>query len=149
VLRRDRDPHGLLYLFAAQPDLEVYCSNDLFNKHPTKPNFWLPRGRADDLTKNFNLTKFNATHVETVIESHPRVQGALMGGQAEKLPFLILEASDGSGTLGEDEVVEQVWPAVEEANKMMSEEIRLRRDRIILVKPEKPFRRLGKGLVNR
>jgi hypothetical protein len=149
VFNRHFDVAGSMYIFEAQPELQIFRSNDLYIKHPENPDQWIFQVRADDLVKNFNLTKFNAKQIEAMAEQDPRIRAALMGGDGQKNTFLLLEMN---GTNVEDQksrVLDQIWPLVTKVNEIISEEIRLTRKRILIAPSEKPFKRLGKGTVNR
>jgi len=51
--------------------------------------------------------------------------------------------------LSRDEVLDKIWPAIEEANKIITEEARLSRDLVLIASPDKPFQRTLKGTLSR
>ena len=109
-------------------------------------NFWLPVGRKDDLLKNTKLTKFEAGNVEGLIEKEMIVRGVMLGGQAQEKPFLLVEVDDLLGCGGVEGVMGKVWPKVEEANRVLSKELTIERDRVVVTDMKvKALPRLGKG----
>lgn len=149
VFHREFDVSGILFIFESRPDIETYRSNDLYSKHPEKSDQWIFQGRADDLIKNFNLTKFNAKRIEAMLEQEPGIRAALMGGDGQKEPFLLLEANENEADNQHPRILDQIWPSVVKVNDVISEEIRVKRKRIIIASSTKPFKWLGKGTVNR
>ena len=148
VLRREADVCGFQTIFANKPDLNVWHTHDLYRRHTSKPDLWLHEGRTDDLIKNENLTKSHATHVEAIVMRHPQVTVALMGGEGSEYHFLLLEG-DWSDSQRSGSVNDDVWSTVEQANQILSEEVRIKRGNVILTKADKPFQKLIKGTVNR
>ena len=150
VLKREKDVFEVIPLFRRKPDLEEHRTNDLFVKHPGNGNFWLPVGRRDDLTKNAKLTKFNSGQLEALIERVSCVRGVLVGGWGEPKPFVLLEADISEQRGGMEGVRGEVWPKVEEANALLTDELSIERARIVVSDVEtRPLPRLGKGTVNR
>ena len=94
VFHREFDVSEILFIFESRPDIETYRSNDLYSKHPEKLDQWIFQGRAEDLVKDFNLTKFNAKQIEAMLEQEPGIRAALMGGDGQKKPFLLLKANE-------------------------------------------------------
>ncbi|MCJ1450698.1 hypothetical protein MMC28_001031 [Mycoblastus sanguinarius] len=78
-------------VFDVYPDQEVFRTNDVFAKHPSKPDLWLYMGRKDDFVMLSWGDGFSAHMVEAVIEQHPAIKSALVGGQVKSHPFVILE----------------------------------------------------------
>ena len=150
VLKRERDVVEVVPLFRREPGLKEHRTNDLFVRHPDGGSFWLPVGRRDDLTKNANLTKFNAGQVEALIEMVSSVRGVLVGGWGEPKPFVLVEVDALDNRGGAEGVRREVWPKVEEANEILTEELRIEKARIVVTDIKvRPLPRLGKGTVNR
>jgi aryl carrier-like protein len=146
------DPyHGTWYTF---PDLEEYSTNDIYTKHPSKPNLWLYVSRADDIIVLSNGEKFNPVSMQIKIQEHPHIKGVIVVGQGKFAAAAVIELNDHiAQTLitREDRwrVIDDIWSKVEEANGAAPGHGRLGRDKIILAKSEKPFPRAGKGTVQR
>jgi acyl-coenzyme A synthetase/AMP-(fatty) acid ligase len=150
VVVRHTDPikFGTQVIFHVFPDLDVYHTKDVWREHPTKKGLWLMCGRTDDFVKLANLTKFNATHIEATLLTNPMVQAIVVGGEGRKTPFLLIELADEE--MDENEALGALWPLIEERNKEVSWEIRLKREMVMFAKKGKPLKKVGaKGTTNR
>ena len=150
VIVRHKDPEkaGTQIVFHVFPDLNIYHTNDVWREHPRKKGLWQMCGRTDDFVKLASLTKFNATHIEGILLTSPIVKAAVMGGEGRKVPFLLVELADEMA--GTSSTLDVLWPLIEEANKNISFEIRLKREMIIFATKGKSLKRvLGKGTTNR
>ncbi|KAL1640082.1 hypothetical protein SLS58_007349 [Diplodia intermedia] len=125
---------------------QVWRTKDLFSRCADDAGLWKYRGRTDDLVVLTGEVKMYAGEVEERVRCHPLVRHALVGGYGRKVPFLLLEVA--GDRLGPG-VVEEVWPAVEEANRDILPKCKLRRELTFVAGDEKPFVRLGKGSVDR
>ncbi|CAG8979441.1 hypothetical protein HYALB_00011954 [Hymenoscyphus albidus] len=147
VIVKHKDPEMakrqlVFYVF---PDLEEFHTKDIWKEHETKKGLWQYAGRMDDFVKLSSLTKFNATHVEGLILKDPRVTGAIMGGDGQMRPFLLLELADNSA----HETIDSLWPTIEAANDSLSAEIQLQKNMVLLTKEGKRMKRGFKGLPKR
>lgn len=146
------DPyHGTWYTF---PHLREFSMNDIYSKHPTKPNLWLYAGRADDVIVFSNGEKFNPVSMETKLREHPYIKGVIIVGQGKFAAVAVIELQGHIArdlTTKEDRVrlIGEIWPKIVEANEAAPGHGQLAQDKIILAKPEKPFPRAGKGTVQR
>jgi hypothetical protein len=88
----------------------------------------------------------HATEMEQVIMRHPAVQWALIGGDGRNRPCLLLQLADDvtMSAKERDALIWSVWPAVEAANSICSEFVRLTEELTIFSDPAGPFRRSGK-----
>lgn len=87
-----------------------------------------------------------------MIESDARIKTALIGGEGQKRPFLILELVEGivsSAGPAKPALVASIWPAIEKANELCSEYVRLSRELTIFASASKPLIRTAKGTVAR
>lgn len=64
------------------PEQDEVAIKDLYSKHPTKPDRWLYRGRADDVIVLSNGEKVNPLDMEACINSNPAVKAALVVGSS-------------------------------------------------------------------
>lgn len=71
--RHARKPHWELVQpsFITFPHLDVYCTKDVFSKHPTKPNLYRYDSRLDDIIVFSNGEKLNPTAMEGKITTTP------------------------------------------------------------------------------
>lgn len=142
--------------FAIGPDLQdlqVYRSRDLFEKHPTVPNCWGWRARADDIIVFLNGEKTNPVSMEQHIQaSNKEVSAALVVGMQRFQAALLVEPAATLGKLTPDEeatFIEKIWPSIEEANKVTPAHARVEKALVFLTALEKPMVRSGKGTIQR
>ncbi|KAJ5727271.1 NRPS-like enzyme [Penicillium malachiteum] len=138
--------------FTIFPDRQEYHTNDLMVCHPTKPNLWRPSGRLDDVIVFLNGEKTNPISFEQeIVSAHPEVTGCLVVGAQRFQASLIIELA-GSKDLSVNEraeMIEKLWPSIEEANIPTPAHARIAKSHIIFTSPEKPILRAGKGTVQR
>ena len=129
------------------PNLTQYRTKDLFRSHPTKPNLWRFHGRTDDILVLSNGEKFNPVPMENIIQGHSKVSGVLVVGQGRLQAALLVEAKPEVSNIVALE--ESIWPLVEKGNTELPSQGRISRTKILIVGPDKPFQRAGKGTVVR
>ena len=152
-----RDPRieGQQPTFTIFPDTQEYASRDLFVRHPSKPNLWSWRARADDIIVFLNGEKTNPISMEQHIVSRtPEIAAALVvGAQRFQAALLIEPAKTGKDKdLSPAEraaFIEGVWPIIEEANNDAPTHARIVKSHILMTHPQKPMLRAGKGTVQR
>ncbi|KAB8263537.1 hypothetical protein BDV32DRAFT_146354 [Aspergillus pseudonomiae] len=143
----ERDFHGIFHVL---PDQYTYHTKDLFSPHPTKPNLWQFQGRLDDVIVLSNGEKFNPILMERKIESHPLVSRAIVTGQGRFQASLLVEPIwEKLGDASEDSLIDQIWPLVQEANRLAPGYGRLFRSTIGMTSKTKPFKALPKGSISR
>ena len=152
-----RDPRieGQQPTFTIFPDAQEYASRDLFVRHPSKPNLWSWRARADDIIVFLNGEKTNPISMEQHIVSRtPEIAAALVIGAQRFQAALLIEPAK----IGKDKelspaeraaFIEGVWPIIEEANKDAPTHARIVKSHILMTHPQKPMLRAGKGTVQR
>ncbi|KAH8088908.1 putative aminoadipate reductase [Cristinia sonorae] len=136
------------------PDTKGYATSDLFVPHPTKPGFWRTIGRGDDVITLSSGEKIVPPAQENFLITHPMIQGAVMFGRARNEPGVLLEprpqfAFDPADESKLIEFRNQVWPHVEQANKLAPAFARIFKEMIIVTSPVKPVGRAGKGTILR
>ena len=72
-----------------------------------------------------------------------------MGVGGLKNPFMLLEMDKINMSPHESGIMDQIWPLLVKVNESLSKEIAVRRERVFIAPPEKLFKRLGKGTLNR
>jgi hypothetical protein len=145
VLERHPDPEKKQNIFCVFPDLQEYRSRDLWKKHESKEGLWLYHGRADDFVKLGSLTKFWATHVESLLEREPCVRGVIMAGDEREKTFLLVQMDESAVEAD----FQLILSKVVEINKDLAEEIRIDKDLVLFTNKEKPMKRTGKLTVKR
>ncbi|KAI0896948.1 acetyl-CoA synthetase-like protein [Annulohypoxylon nitens] len=149
IKRNDKTPNlqGIFFTF---PELDEYDTKDLFRPHPTLANHWAYAGRADTVIVFSNGEKLNPLTIEHIVSDHPGLKGALVVGQDQFQPAIILEPVTYPQNDDElEKLIDSVWPLIEEANKDSVAHGHISREFIMLTKPEKPFPRAGKGTIQR
>jgi len=154
VLVRDKHDEHLHSIWNTFPEIQLgkeWHTNDLWSKHPTKPNLWLYEGRVDDLIVFGNGSKHNPLAFEEQLRTNPLIKTVLVIGtghqQAAALIELVKPIEDAEGAM--ERVKEEVWPTVEAANRLAPKHALVKKSHIIFAKPTKPFMRASKGTVQR
>ncbi|KAG9126234.1 hypothetical protein FRC07_004314 [Ceratobasidium sp. 392] len=146
-----RRPYALNSEYEGQP---AYRSKDLVKKHSTKPHLWRFVGRLDDQIILLNGEKTNPGAMEVEILNCSFVQSAVMFGRERNQTGVLIELADivkhkYEGMENRMLLVNEIWPYVEQANRISPTHSRLARDAIILVDPSLPLPRTPKGTVSR
>ncbi|KAI4263576.1 MAG: hypothetical protein L6R42_001290, partial [Xanthoria sp. 1 TBL-2021] len=143
------DPyHSTWYTF---PDQDQYATHDLYSKHPSKETTWLYAGRSDDVIVLSNGEKLNPNAMQSVLMSHPDVEGALVVGQARFEPAALIELWHGypQSTENREAFRQSFQPCIDKANKGAPAYGKLGYDHVIFVRSEKPMLRADKGTIKR
>ncbi|KAK7527343.1 uncharacterized protein IWZ02DRAFT_122405 [Phyllosticta citriasiana] len=150
VIKPISDPRflGAFYTF---PELTEWRTKDLFEPHPTRNGLWRYRGRRDDVIVFSNGEKFNPVSFEKVVEDHPLIKGAVVVGEGRFQPGLLVEPDWLK--LGDNydlnALLEEIWPAVELANKDAPSHGQVWKNKIAFTKKDKEFARSPKGSIQR
>ncbi|KAF7872729.1 uncharacterized protein EAF02_008800 [Botrytis sinoallii] len=163
VIVRNSDPEFEQPVFKLYPDLNEYSTKDLFSPHPTKEGLWTYRGRTDDMilvvVDNVATRPFNPQFMEHAVTNHPDVKDGVMvpAGKffnerfATKTALLVdLKDSIDATALGyEEKLIEEIWTIVNGINEKYREEAWVRKECIMIAKPQKPLPRSPKGSIQR
>ncbi|KAL8782846.1 MAG: hypothetical protein Q9195_009553 [Heterodermia aff. obscurata] len=148
-----RDPstdpyYAIWYTF---PDRNEISTQDLFSKHPSKPNLWKYVGRSDDLIVFSNGEKYNPTAAEGILRSHPLVKGAVIVGHARFQTAALVELKRDPPQTEEakQELLDSFKPYVAKINDSAPGFAKLRRTHATFTQPAKPMPRTDKGTVKR
>jgi len=140
--------HGIFEIF---PGLKEYRTRDLYSAKPGAPGWWTYRGRADDLIVLSNGEKINPIPIENIIRSHLAVKAALVVGEYRFNPLLLVEPQDDRVPQTDSdfhEILNEIWPTVQEANKIAPGFAKIPKSLILFVKPGKPFSRAEREQFN-
>lgn len=141
------DPyHATWYTF---PDLSEYSTNDLFSKHPTRPNLWFYEGRSDDVIVFSNGEKFNPSAMEATLRTHPDVSRVIVVGQARFEPAALIELLGVPSEEGKKDLLDSFTPYLIKVNETAPAYAKLQRDHITFTTPDKPMILADKGTVKR
>ncbi|KAK7755567.1 putative secondary metabolism biosynthetic enzyme [Diatrype stigma] len=150
VIRRDKTIADTQPCFTIPglDQLEEYRTKDLFEQHPSIPDLWRWRARADDIIVFLNGEKTNPISMEQhIMGNNPELSGALViGAQRFQAALLIEPVSKNPLTTAEQAaLIERIWPSVDEANRSAPAHARVEKSFILVVPPDRPFIRAGKG----
>jgi thioester reductase-like protein/acyl-CoA synthetase (AMP-forming)/AMP-acid ligase II len=137
-------------IFSTFPDITEWRTKDLFAPHPTRKGLWRYTGRRDDVIVFKNGEKFNPVTFEKTIEDVHWVKGAIVVGQARFQPALLIEPV-WSKVEDKDAqtLLDELWPAIEEANKEAPAHAQMYKNKIAFSRRDKPFVRAAKGSIIR
>nr|ASK38699.1 putative nonribosomal peptide synthetase-like protein [Paecilomyces divaricatus] len=144
-----RKVHGTPHIF---PELNEYRTRDLYSLVPGEEGWMRYQGRSDDLIVLSNGEKINPVPLEGIINSHSAIKGALIVGEYRFLPSLLIEVQDDFSAETEEErleLLDKIWPTVEQANKIAPRFSRVPKSLIYLGKKDEHFHRAGKGTIQR
>ena len=110
-----------------------FHTKDLFIAHLSIPNAWKFVGRLDDRVTLTNGEKVLPLPMEGRIQQDPRVKEAVIFGVDRPVPGLLLFRAKSAAGLSDSEFVDQVWPAVEEANSRAEGFSQIARDMIAVI----------------
>ncbi|KAG6908134.1 putative NRPS-like protein biosynthetic cluster [Tephrocybe rancida] len=134
--------------------IDGYATRDLFMRHPTKEHLWKIVGRLDDVIIHSSGEKTVPGPMEAIIASNPLLQGVLVFGRQRDHTGLLVELCPGAEIDVTDpsqveNIRNELWPTVEEANRGVPAFSRIFKDMIIVASKAKPLPRAGKGTVMR
>ncbi|KAK7985611.1 hypothetical protein PG988_003233 [Apiospora saccharicola] len=133
-------------------DLQEYRTRDLFAPHPTVPDAWTWQARADDMVVFLNGEKTNPISMEHhIVAKNPGlVSGALVIGTHRFQAALLIEPVMPVRTAAEQaDLIERVWPSIEEANRVAPAHARVEKPLVSVTAPDRPLVRAGKGTLQR
>ncbi|KAK8104507.1 NRPS-like enzyme [Apiospora kogelbergensis] len=169
VFERVTDDDGGLYelvirkqeaLSSTQPTFTIrgkehlaeYRTRDLFAPHPSVPDAWAWRARADDIVVFLNGEKTNPVTMEHhVVARNPGLlAGALVVGTHRFQAALLLEpVAPVQSTAEQADLIERVWPSIQEANRAAPAHARVEKALVFVADPDRPLVRAGKGTLQR
>ncbi|KAK1757157.1 putative nrps-like enzyme protein [Echria macrotheca] len=134
------------------PGRTEYRTKDLFERHPTVPDAWAWKARADDIIVFLNGEKTNPISMEhhVVTQNAGIISGALViGAQRFQAALIIDPAAPTTTTAEQAALIESVWPSVEEANRVAPAHARVEKSMILVADPKRPLIRAAKGTIMR
>ncbi|GJE90357.1 acetyl-CoA synthetase-like protein [Phanerochaete sordida] len=135
-------------------DARGYATSDLWVPHPSKPGLWRITGRKDDVLVLASGEKVVPVPQEGAIGASPRARGALMFGRARDQCGVLVEPAEGCAVDARDAAAlaafrNQIWPAVEEANRAAPAFAKIFKEMIIVTDSARPLPRAAKGTIVR
>ena len=139
-------------VFKAYPHLNEFSMQDLYSRHPRKPNLWKHEGRKDHTIVFQNGWKFNPMVHERLIELHPAVNHAIVVGTGRDRPAVIIELLPKfifEDITDQNPMLKEIWPQILQANNVVETYSQLERRYIIFASRSKPFKIGPDGAVQR
>ncbi|KAJ7496484.1 putative aminoadipate reductase, partial [Mycena latifolia] len=134
------------------PDVKGYATQDLFERHPTKPDLFRIVGRLDDVLIMANGEKTVPGPMEDIMMASPFITGAVMFGRERNQVGVLIEPSPKLDPKDEQQLEKfrnLIWPVIEEANEDAPAFGRIYKEMILVTEPDKPMVRAPKGTVIR
>jgi acyl-CoA synthetase (AMP-forming)/AMP-acid ligase II len=137
-------------IFRMHPNLQEYCTGDLFSSHPLESELWQYRGRTDDMQIFLSGSNYHPATLEQRIAQHPDVQDALFVGTGRPHAALLLEMKvPPESSSDRTQLLEKLWPTIEEANQICPAFAKITKPHVLFVTAEKPMVRSGKKTIQR
>ncbi|KAJ7063875.1 putative aminoadipate reductase [Mycena amicta] len=129
-------------------DMKGYSTEDLFERHPTKPHLYRIVGRLDDVLVMANGEKTVPGPMEDVITGSPYIASAIMFGRERNQIGVLVEPSS-SLPVDSSAFLDLVWDKVQAANAIAPAFARVYREMIIVTTKDRPVVRTLKATVAR
>lgn len=126
-----------------------YRTRDTFVKHPSMSDAWKYLGRLDDRITLFNGEKVLPVPYEHRIRKHDMVQDCLMFGVGRAFPGLFVFPSAHANDKTAEEVLDIVWPTIQEANENAEKFGRVSREMVKVMPVGTDYPRTDKGTIIR
>lgn len=142
--RRSKATEPFQVAFQVFPHLQEFSLADVYEKHPTKDYFRI-KGRSDDIITLSNGEKLQANEVEDLLTSQSTIKTALIVGEGQFQPALVLVPTEETftpqcGLIGQ---------ALEMANAELPDYAQIDEDHLIMLEPDYDLPTGGKGKVQR
>ena len=126
-----------------------YYTRDIFVPHPSIPDAWKYHGRFDDRITLVNGEKILPLPIEGRIRQEALVREAVVFGISRSIPGLLVFRNDRGADLTDEDFVERIWPAVEDANGKTESFSQISRETIIPMPATTEYPRTDKGTIIR
>jgi len=131
-----------------QPD-GSYATKDMFEPHPTIEKAWKYIARLDDTIALVNGEKFNPVMMEGQIRSNRAVTETVVFGSGRPSLGVLVIPGRAVKDMSQPEIINQIWPIIDEANRTAEAYARLSRDMVVILPHNCDFPRTDKGSVIR
>jgi thioester reductase-like protein len=128
---------------------QSYHSRDLWTPHPSIPDAWKYIGRLDDRVTLANGEKVLPLPIEGRIRQDPLVKEAVVFGVGRDIPGLLLFTSNDARDLSDEDLVQKIWPTVEDANSGAEAFSQIGRYMIIPISADRTYAQTDKGTIVR
>ncbi|KAK2036916.1 transferase [Colletotrichum somersetense] len=128
---------------------DVFHTNDLFIKHPTKKHHWKFYARKDDMIVTKFAWNVNPAFVEHIVGQHPAIKHVVVGGTGRMHICALIELVDPDAAPADEVLQSIIQPLVQKSNAIMDQAGQLAMERVLLSDKDKPFVLAGKANVQR
>ena len=122
-----------------------FRTRDLFVRHPTNPDFWRFVSRLDDRLTLTNGEKVLPIPIEGRIRQEGLVKEAVVFGDGKSLPGILIVKADSASELSDSDFLEQIWPAVEDANSRAESFSRIPKELVVVLPADASYAKTDKG----
>ncbi|KAK7222781.1 hypothetical protein V2G26_010784 [Clonostachys chloroleuca] len=126
-----------------------YRTRDTFVKHPTIADAWKYLGRLDDRVTLFNGEKVLPVPYEHRVRQSELVQDCLVFGVGKAFPGLLIMPSEHAAATPAEELLDQLWPIIDDANEKGEQFGRISREMVAILPAGTAYPRTDKGTVIR
>lgn len=125
-----------------------YATKDLFLKHPTIEAYKY-YARLDDTIVLVNGEKVNPLDMEGIVRQNDMVSEAVVFGSGRASIGLAVVRAPGTESLSNEDIIERIWPAVENAHDAMPAYGQLSKTMVRVLPADTEYPRTDKGTVIR
>ncbi|KAJ4993616.1 hypothetical protein SVAN01_00670 [Stagonosporopsis vannaccii] len=122
-----------------------FRTRDLFMRHPENPDFWRFVSRLDDRLTLVNGEKVLPIPIEGRLRQEGLVKEAVVFGDGKSLPGMLLVKADAASHLSDADYLEQIWPAIEDANSRAESFSRVPRELVVVLPADATYAKTDKG----
>ena len=126
-----------------------FHTRDMFVSHPSIPDAWKYLGRLDDRITLVNGEKVLPLPIEGRIRQEALVREAVVFGISRSVPGLLVFRADEAADLSDEDFIERIWPAVEDANSRAESFSQISKETIIPMPASSDYPRTDKGTIIR
>lgn len=126
-----------------------FHSRDIFAPHSSIPNAWKYLGRLDDRITLVNGEKVLPLPIEGRIRQEALVTEAIMFGIDRSSPGILVIRSDEARKLSDEQFVDAVWPAIQDANSQAESFSQISKDMIVVLPAGTQYPITDKGSIIR
>lgn len=128
---------------------DSFHSKDIFTRHSTIPSAWKYVTRVDDRVTLLNGEKVLPLPIEGRIRQHALVREVVVFGIGKAVPGILLFRTEDAEDLADTEFVDQVLPAIDEANRHAESFSQISRAMVVPLKASASIPYTDKGSVIR
>ncbi|KPM40567.1 hypothetical protein AK830_g5985 [Neonectria ditissima] len=122
-----------------------FRTRDLFTPHPTRPKLWKYACRLDDRFTLINGEKVLPLPIEGRIRQEEIVKEAIVFGDGRSYPGLLIVKADRAANIPDEQFLDQIWLAVEDANRRAESFSRIPKELVVILPSDTTYPHTDKG----